>query len=168
MTRSAIDQVEFMMDSAFEGDPTRPDQSWHAVLVNLGSLTQDDWDWIPPGGKRTVRRLLLELGSCKYVCDNQAFGDGSMSWDVPGSIPAVDFTNRDEIVVWLREGHRRLRDSVAALDDDAQLLEPRPSYWGEPREIRWQINTMIQHDLYHAGEINHIRALHQQNDDEDA
>ena len=28
--------------------------------------------------------------------------------------------------------------------------------------------VMIEHDLYHAGEINHIRALHQQNDDEDA
>ena len=89
-----------------------------------------------------------------------------MSWDVPGSIPAVDFTNRDEVVAWLTEGHHRLRNSVAALEDDAELLELRPSYWGEPRAIRWQINTMIQHDLYHAGEINHIRALHQENDDD--
>jgi hypothetical protein len=32
--------------------------------------------------------------------------------------------------------------------------------WGELKETRW----IIQHDLYHAGEINHIRALHQQND----
>jgi hypothetical protein len=100
------------------------------------------------------------------VCDNQAFGDGSMSWDVPGSIPAVNITSRDEIVDWLRESQHRLRDHVAALEDDGQLLLPRPSYWGEEREIRWQINTMIQHDLYHAGEINHIRALHQENDDD--
>lgn len=155
-----------MMDSAFSGDSERPEHSWHAVLVNLKSLQPEDWDWIPPGGKRTIRRLLLELGSCKYVCDNQAFGDASMSWEVPGSIPAVNITSREEIVAWLSEGHRRLRDSVAALKDDAQLLELRPSYWEEPRPIRWQVNTMIQHDLYHAGEINHIRALHQQNDGE--
>jgi hypothetical protein len=57
---------------------------------------------------------------------------------------------------------------VAALEDDAELLLSRPSYWGEERAIRWQVNTMVQHDLYHAGEINHIRALHQENDDEDA
>ena len=168
MTRSAIEQLVFMMDNAFEGDPARPDQSWHAVLVNLGSVQPDDWDWVPPGGRRTIRRLLLELGTCKYVCDSQAFGDGSMSWEVPGSIPALDITSRDEIAGWLREAHRRLRDHVAALEDDAELLLPRPSYWGEERAIRWQVNTMIQHDLYHAGEINHIRALHQQNDDEDA
>jgi DinB superfamily len=167
MSRSAIEQVVFMMDSAFVGDPARPDQSWHAVLVNLKSLAPVDWDWVPPGGVRTVRRLLLGLGTCKYVCDSKAFGDGSMDWDNLGSIPAVDFKNRDEIVRWVSESHRQLRDHVAALEDDAQLLELRPSYWGEDREIRWQINTMIQHDLYHAGEINHIRALHQENDDED-
>jgi hypothetical protein len=166
VSRTAIEQVVFMMDSAFEGDPQRPEQSWHAVMVNLNSVRPEDWDWIPPGGKRTIRRLLLELGTCKYVCENQAFGDASMSWDTPSSIPAVDYTSRDAIVSWLRDGHRRLRDHVAALEDDADLLRPRPSYWGEEREIRWQINTMVQHDLYHAGEINHIRALHQENDDD--
>ena len=98
MGKSAIEQVVFMMDSAFEGDPARPDQSWHAVLVNLSSVKAEDWDWIPPGGRRTIRRLLLELGTCKYVCDSHAFGDGSIHWDAPGSIPAVNITSRDEIV----------------------------------------------------------------------
>jgi hypothetical protein len=31
-------------------------------------------------------------------------------------------------------------------------------------ETRWFIVTMIEHNLYHAGEINHIRALSQGND----
>jgi hypothetical protein len=30
--------------------------------------------------------------------------------------------------------------------------------------IRWFIGVMIQHYAYHAGEINHIRALHQGDD----
>jgi hypothetical protein len=132
MTRTAIEQLVFMMDSAFEGDPARPDQSWHAVLVNLRSVTPEDWDWIPPGGRRTIRRLLLELGTCKYVCDNQAFGDGSVDW--AGSIRALNIPSNDDMLAWLREGHRRLRDSVAALEDDMQLLEPRPSYWGAARD----------------------------------
>ena len=36
--------------------------------------------------------------------------------------------------------------------------------WGEMKETRWIITVMIQHDLYHAGEINHIRSLRQQSD----
>jgi hypothetical protein len=36
--------------------------------------------------------------------------------------------------------------------------------WGELKETRWIIAVMIEHDPYHAGEINHLRALHQQND----
>lgn len=36
--------------------------------------------------------------------------------------------------------------------------------WGEPKETRWIVTVMIQHDLYHSGEINHIRALHDRDD----
>ena len=36
--------------------------------------------------------------------------------------------------------------------------------WGESKETLWIIAVMIQHDLDHAGEINHLRSLHQQRD----
>ncbi len=167
MGRSAIEQLLWMMDSAFEGDPAKPTQSWHAVLVNLASSPRDEWDWAPPGGARTIFSLVRELGVCKLVYDNQAFGDGSMDWDVPGTVPAIGTTaTYDGVVAWLRDAHGRLRGHVAELKDDAQLLEPRPGPFGDGRsyETRWLVNTMIQHDLYHAGEINHIRALRQRND----
>jgi len=67
------------------------------------------------------------------------------------------------VVEWLREGHRRLREHVEALDDD-ELSKPRRVNWGEMRETRWIIANMIRHDDYHAGEINHIRAVSQGND----
>jgi hypothetical protein len=62
-------------------------------------------------------------------------------------------------VAWLREGHARLRRSVAVLND-AELDRPRMTNWGERKETRWIVAVLIQHDLYHAGEINHLRALH--------
>ena len=68
-----------------------------------------------------------------------------------------------EATLWLREGHARLRESIAVLSD-AELLRPRMTSWDELKETRWIITMIIQHDLYHAGEINHLRALHQQND----
>jgi hypothetical protein len=42
---------------------------------------------------------------------------------------------------------------------DADLLLPRPANWGERRETRWLLSTLLQHDTYHAGEINRMRAL---------
>ena len=35
---------------------------------------------------------------------------------------------------------------------------------GRDVKASWLINAMIQHDLYHGGEINHIRVLRQGND----
>lgn len=85
----------------------------------------------------------------------------------PGIDPLVkgrDVLSRiSEATVWLGEGHARLRHSIATLDD-AELLRPRLANWGELKETRWIIAVMIQHDLYHAGEINHLRSLRQHND----
>ena len=47
---------------------------------------------------------------------------------------------------------------------DAELLRRRKTNWGELAETRWIVSVMIEHDLYHAGEINHIRALRQLDD----
>jgi hypothetical protein len=63
----------------------------------------------------------------------------------------------------MRQGQERLRHSIARLDD-AELLRPRKTNWGEQKETRWIIAVMIEHDLYHAGEINHLRSLRQHTD----
>jgi hypothetical protein len=159
MTRSGVEQMLYLMDSAFDG------KDWHSVLTNLSSVAYEDWSWSPPGGRRTIASLVGELGTCKYVYDSQAFGDGSMHWNKLGSVPAAaaDAT-LSEVLEWLRHAHQRLRDHVAALEDDSELLRPRLGPSGKQHETRWIINTMVQHDLYHAGEINHLRALRQGND----
>jgi hypothetical protein len=89
-----------------------------------------------------------------------------MRWDKPASIPTIEATTpRGQVLRWLNEGQQRLRTHVVALQDDAELVALRPGNWGTMHETRWLINTMIQHDLYHAGELNHIRALCQGNDE---
>jgi hypothetical protein len=67
------------------------------------------------------------------------------------------------VVTWVSERAREFRDAVARLDD-AALEDPRTNHLREAVPIRWFIAVMIQHYAYHAGEINHIRALHQRND----
>lgn len=112
---------------------------WHSLLTNVRALTPDDWLWLPPHGARPIAEMVGHVGSTE-----------------PSAI--------EELIAWLDEAQRRLRASVDALTDDAELMRPRKSNWGELKETRWLIKSMIEHDLYHAGEINRMRALRQRND----
>jgi len=161
MGKSGVEQLLYLLDEAFEGNEE------HSLLGNLRTVTPDDWLWVPPGGARSISQIVRHAGGAKYMYENHAFGDGSLTWSDPllegpeeedKAVPAVE-----RLIEWLRKGQRRLRDSIAALDDD-ELARPRKTHWGELAETRWIISVMIEHDLYHAGEINHIRALRQKND----
>jgi uncharacterized damage-inducible protein DinB len=159
MTTQAIEHYLDLMDSAFAG----PD--WHSLLSNLNTVAPDDWTWVPPGGVRSIRDIVLHVGRSKVVAHDQAFGSGTLTWDDPRDDGDEATADVASAITWLRTSQERLRGGIAALDDDAELLRPRRTNWGELRETRWIIVvTMIQHDLYHAGEINHLRSLHQGND----
>ncbi len=139
---------------------------WHSILWNLHNMEPEQWTQLPPGGGRTIRELVIHLGGTFLMYENHAFGDGSREWGDrvvdgvgPGETP-------EETVAWLRKAHAVLRDSVARLTDD-QLGEPRKAPWGDVYETRRILELMIQHPLYHTGEINHIRAVLQGNDDWD-
>lgn len=30
--------------------------------------------------------------------------------------------------------------------------------WGEQKKTRWLLSTVMQHDVYHAGEVNRMRS----------
>lgn len=159
MSRVAIEQLLYLLDEAFEGNRE------HSLLANLNSLTDDDWPALPQNGGRSAFLIVRHVGECKFIYDNHAFGDGSMRWDAPGTLPAIQKDARpDEVIEWLRRGHSALKTSVGALSDDEELLKLRRANWGMEYQTRWLVNVMIQHDLYHAGEINHIRALLQGDD----
>jgi hypothetical protein len=136
-------------------------------MGNLRTVAEADWDWTPPDGSRSIRDIVGHVGECKYMYENHAFGDATLTWEHP----AVRLRELREgppgltgvVSEWLIAGHRRLLQSIAALDDD-DLRRPRRTNWGALEETRWIISVMIEHDLYHAGEINHLRSLHHRAD----
>jgi hypothetical protein len=152
MTRIAVEELLRLLDAAFDGE------DWHALVRNLRAAPAEAWDWTPPGGKRSIHDLAQHVGGCKYMYVNHAFGDRSLTWEHPLVLGDGALTDADAAIAWLREGQTRLRTSVAALEDD-ELARPRKAYWSRVMETRWGVWVMIQHDLYHAGEINHVRAL---------
>lgn len=160
MDRTAIETFVSLLDDAFEGDP---DQS---LLANVRNLHDDEWLALPPEGRRSIGDVLEHVGWAKWMYEDYAFGPATLRGDVPPVVTA-DLRPRpkDELLAWLREGHRRLVASISALDDDRELDRLRLTNWGERLSTRALLHILIAHDFYHAGEINHIRALLQRNDD---
>jgi uncharacterized damage-inducible protein DinB len=154
-SRTAIDTLAWLIEEAFDGDPD------HALLANLSDVTDDDWTALPPGAGRSIADILEHVAWAKWMYEDYAFGTGSLRGDRPPLIPAGGARSRprNELLAWLGEGHHRWLASVRALRNDTELDRDRLTNWGERLPTRVIIRIMIAHDVYHAGEINHLRAL---------
>ena len=155
----AVDEVVYLMTEAFLGSGIEESNETQSLLGNLATVDERWWRVVPAGGERTIESVVLHVGACKIMYDEYAFGAARRGWDDPTLLPWKDGeAPRQEAIAWVTEAHERLMDHVRALDDrDLDTL--RPTNWGEERETRWLLSTLLQHDTYHAGEINHIRAL---------
>lgn len=139
---------------------------WHSLLWNLHNVKPEEWNRAPVGGGRTIRELVTHVGAGWLAYANHAFGDGTREWrdlNIDGVEPAESPESYDP---WLRAAHAELRNRISELSD-AQLGDIRKAPWGDEYEIRRLIELQLQTSFYHIGEINHIRALLQGNDDWD-
>ena len=159
-SRAAIDILVYLIEQAFDGDPS------HSLLANLHDLREEDWTAMPEGSGRSIADILEHVGWSKWMYENYAFGSASLRGDQPPLIPEGGARSRPyrELLTWLTEGHRRWLASIRALTDDSELDRERLTNWGEQLPTRDIIRIMIAHDFYHAGEINHLRALLQSTD----
>jgi uncharacterized damage-inducible protein DinB len=158
--RAAVDALASLIDDAFERDP---DQS---LLSNLRDVREGDWTALHSGAGRSIAQVLEHVGWAKWMYEDYAFGSGSLRGDQPPLIPSDGASSRphEELLEWLNRGHQRWLASVRALPNDSELDRERLTNWGDRLPTRDIVRIMIGHDFYHAGEINHIRALLQGTD----
>jgi uncharacterized damage-inducible protein DinB len=159
-SRTAIDTLARLIEEAFDGDPS------HSLLANLHDLREEDWTSTPGESGRSIADILEHVGWSKWMYEDYAFGSASMRGDHPPLVPEGGVRSRphEELLAWLTEGHQRWLASVRALEEDTELDRERLTNWGEPLPTRDIIRILIAHDFYHAGEINHLRALLQKTD----
>jgi uncharacterized damage-inducible protein DinB len=161
---TAVQELVYLLNEAFSGRGIEETNESQSLLVNLSSVGEANWRTPPPGGTRTVESIALHVGTCKLMYDEYAFGPGKLTWDDPHLQPWPEGeAPMGQVISWLETVHRRLVDHVATLDDE-DLGAKRSANWGELKETRWLISVLIQHDTYHAGEINHARSLLTAND----
>lgn len=158
--RIVIDTLCWLIEDAFVSD------LGGSIMSNLVNLRDADWTALPPSAGRSISDILEHVGWCKWMYEDYAFGTASLSGDKPPLVPAGTLRSRPqvELLAWLKEGHYKWLGSVRALADDRELERDRLTNWGEWMKTRTIIRIMIGHDYYHAGEINHLRALLQGND----
>jgi hypothetical protein len=159
MSRAAVETLVYLLDEAFEGNEE------HSLLGNLTNVTPEDWLARPVEGSRSIAEIVDHAGAAKFAYWDHMFSKGDSSFDgwLRRSPSRQDRGDIAGVKEWLREGHVTFRDAVAALDDDA-LSAPRRAHYGGVADTRWLITVLIEHDVYHAGEINHLRAQRQGTD----
>lgn len=156
---SGVEELVYLVNDAFEGKGIEETNESQSLMQNLASVDEAMWRAVPPGGVRSIESIAVHVGSCKLMYDEYAFGPGRLQWGTPEVEPwPAGQAPMGKVLLWLRELHDRFVGHVSALDEES-LSHPRMANWGEMRETRWLISVILQHDTYHAGEINHIRAL---------
>ena len=158
MQRPRIDEILRLMDMAFES-------SQHSLLSNIGTVQDSSWGRPLEGANRSIRDIVGHVGMFKYMYANHGFRDAGMDYDDPPASPAPErLTDPARAIEWLREAHLYLTDCVRELESDAELEALRKAHWGSLVSTYHLVTTMLEHDLYHAGEINRTRAMLQQDD----
>jgi uncharacterized damage-inducible protein DinB len=158
MTRTGIEFWIQRMNAAYRSDP------FHALRRNVESVRAEEWNIEPAKWtveefgtqpELSIAHLVAHLAGAKHMYADRIFGEAKLEWgdiEMPG-------WEMQSMLKWLDEGHRLLTDGLAALTDDAQLEEQRPAPWRVPMRRDALLGIIVNHDLYHAGEINRQRAL---------
>lgn len=158
-TRDILNFLVWQLDQAFEFKPE------HSLIANLSTATPEMLDQLPPSGGRTLRDIMAHCASVKRMHIAHAFGDGELgwweTWDGDGELKDADF---EALVAWLRRAHAEAQAAVRGLEEDGELLMERRTHWGELRQTRFIIDAVLSHDIYHAGEVGHLRGLLQHAD----
>jgi len=139
------------------------EQFWWCPSENAWTLRNTDGVWnldydapVPiPKGPHSVAWLIVHLASCKIMYVEYAFGEGKLSWD-DLSLPSSLY----DALVYLTTSHQSLRVAVEKLTDE-NLPQVRKTNWGELWSTEKIIWTMIQHDIYHGGQIQAVRKIFQ-------
>ena len=154
MSRDVLEHLIWSLDQSFN---TKPE---HSLIQNLSSITTANLDQVVPGGGRTMRDLIIHCGAVKVMHVDHAFGEGEHTfWSTWPHEEPIGEASFEDLLEWLELCHLQVIAAVTQLTDDQELTAPRRTYWGEQWETRRILDAIAIHDVYHAGEINHLRAL---------
>jgi uncharacterized damage-inducible protein DinB len=144
---SEIERIVDQLKRAFEGE------AWHgpSVLEIIEGLTARQAAARPLVGTHSIWELVLHISAWEHAIVRRLRGDRSQL-PTEEDWPLVTATNDvawEETKLKLNQSHHELRSAIAGLDEsrlDQPIIEGMSS-------VYVQLHGIIQHDLYHAGQI---------------
>jgi uncharacterized damage-inducible protein DinB len=144
---SEIKRILDQMDRAFAGE------AWHGPSVNelLGGITAENAAARPVRGAHSIWELVNHIAAWNGIVQRRAAGESvkaTPEQDWPPVREANDAAWKRALED-MKANRARLRGTVEKMRDD-QLDQRVP---GEEYSNYFMVHGLIQHDLYHAGQI---------------
>jgi uncharacterized damage-inducible protein DinB len=145
---SEIQRIKSQLRRAFEGE------AWHgpSVLELLKDVTAEQAAAHPITGAHSIWELALHIATWERFVRRRIVETTALEPTDDENFPTVQDTSEQAwrtAVEEITSNHQALLETVAALDD-AKLSEIVP---GKPYSVYFMLHGVIQHDLYHAGQI---------------
>ena len=147
-----VARIADQLERAWEGP------AWHGPSVRevLKDVTAERAAARPLADAHSIWEIVLHLRTWEDAVCRRAGGEPVRQPTAEEDWPPVRATDRaawDAALAELEQGHERLMRAIERLDD-ASLFAPVP----EPRtRLYVLLHGIVQHDLYHAGQIALLR-----------
>ena len=143
-----IERIADQLKRAFEGE------AWHGPSVRelLATTTCGQAAERPIPGAHTIWEIVVHMGVWESVVRRRLLGETIADLAPEQDWPAVENATEPawrKALEELEQGHLQMRQAIAQLTD--KLLDDTVS--GKGYSIYVMLHGVIQHNLYHAGQI---------------
>jgi hypothetical protein len=153
-----VEQILFLIDTAYDHP------SWHGPNLrgSVRGVSPRVAAWRPAPGRHNIWELVVHAAYWKYVAWRRLTGARRGSFRLGGSnwlsrpIETTDRAWRSDLQL-LEDVHTTLRGWAASIRPDA--LKKRPPKGTATAQAL--LTGVAAHDLYHAGQIQLLKRLHQ-------
>ncbi len=144
---SEVERIRGELQRAFQGE------AWHgpAVLELLRDVTAQQAAARPIAGAHSIWELVLHIAAWENAGRRRLEGDRAELPDEENFPPVNDSSEAawQRTMEELKNGHSKLYEAIARLEE-SRLDEP---ILDGMRSVYITLHGVIQHDLYHAGQI---------------
>ncbi len=157
-----MEHLKAQLEAAYRGS------RWHSLLSALKGITPEEAAWTPPAykGFPWMRGSIVEIvfhvgGDSLYQLDH-ALGARALTWEALQERFRREGGDLSAALKLAEEGYRALQRALDGLDDEQlQRTYPTPESQGERRRtLQAFFEMMVEHHLYHAGQIVYVRCLY--------
>jgi uncharacterized damage-inducible protein DinB len=153
---SLKEKLRRSLDSAYRSS------RWHSVKGALKGLSEEDAEWRPqpykgfPWSTGSINCILFHVAACKLVEMSSGFGDGTFTYEAADKLPEAG--SLSGLRKLLERGQKEVLRVLDGLDEEDLSRQVRVSD-GSMVSAEEFFDMLVEHDLYHAGQIRYVRNL---------